>query len=426
MKTSFCWIKVPLLCLVCFGLGITACWAVLSYFHLTATRLFYYQVQNPYEKDLSKEEMAEMDTRTVVLREAMYRIYTLYYKQISFKEISADFMRRKNKALDEHTLYVAPEDTSEFKETFYNKDFGGIGVNLFSIRTDSTDKKKTKVIVGFVFPKTPAERAGVLKGDTIIAVDGKKVFLADEAKNLIRGEINTTTVLEIIRPGSKDILWKTIERKSIVIPGVTWELVKEDTTIGLINIFSFSLLEPSLLQLALSSLEVSGVKKVILNLRDSRGGIFGHFLLSSFLFMDSNDTLAVAVNRKTKTVFDSTYIVNYLKGKNQGRFKNLKIVCLINGNTGSASEFFAKTLQRWGYTLIGEPTAGMNTMLRRFSLSDGSIMLIAIEKMYFGSKQEEIPETGIVPNILVKNDPNSKKDLQLERAIEILQKGGGG
>jgi C-terminal processing protease CtpA/Prc len=168
---------------------------------------------------------------------------------------------------------------------------------------------------------------------------------------------------------------------------------------------------------------MSGVKKVILNLRDSRGGIFDNFLLSCFPFINGNDTLAVGVNRKTKVVFDSTYIANHLKGKNPGRFRDFKIVCLVNGNTGSASEFFSKTLQRWGYVLIGEPTFGMSTKLRRCNLSDGSMMLVAIDKMYFGGKQEEIPETGVVPNFIVKNDEGLGIDLQLEKAIEILQKG---
>ncbi len=407
-------------------LGFSACWSLIYFFDVKPSThgLFYYQVRHPYEKSLGKEEMAKMDSLTVIFRQIIYNVYIWYYRDVSLDKISDDLFKRQKTVLDKHTAYLTTQEVLDANERIHDKGFGGIGVHLVGVRVDSVHKDKTRVTVDYVFPQTPAERSGLLKRDTIISVNGQEVFLAEQAKNLIRGKIDTKVLLTIIRPGYKDTLRLAIERKIITTPAVTWNLVKEDTSIGLIKINSFSKLEPSLFRLAVATLKVLKADKFIIDVRGNSGGLFGSFLFSCFPLMDGNDTLAVGVSGKTKDIYDSTYVAK-LGEKNPGRFKDLKLVCLVNNSTGSAAEFFAKTMQCWGHPLVGEPTYGVSTMLYPLMLMDGSEIDVAWQKIYFGGKQEEIPDTGVLPNFVVRNDPASEKDLQMEKAIEILQKGVG-
>lgn len=426
VKINIRWIKIYLLCLICFGLGIGACWAALAHFNLKATRLFYYQVKHPYEKDFSKEDMAKLDGLTIKFRQIIYHFHQSYYRDISLEEIATDLFKRRNAVLDSHSSYWTPEEVSDQYELLLNKDFGGIGVVIAGIKTNTTDNTKTKVVVTNVFAKNPAQEAGILKRDTIITVDNKKVFLAEEARNLIRGKVGTKMLLGILRKGSRDTLLVTLERKNITIPTVTWNLVGKDKSVGLIKIYSFSKLEPSVLRLALSSLKALKVDRIIIDLRDNDGGFFESFLGSCPFFMSENDTIAIAASRKSSVVYDSLYIVNKFAKKDFGRFKDFKIACLVNNSTSSAAEFFARTLQRWDYPLIGESTTGRSNILQPFKLVDGSRINVAFLKIYFGGRQEEIPDTGVIPDFVVKNNVDLERDLQLEKAIEILEKGGGG
>lgn len=425
MKINLRWMKIFLLCLVCFGLGIMACWSVLAHFNLKATRLFYYQAKHPYEKDFSKEDMAKLDSLTVVFRQIMYHIRNSYYRDISLEEIATDLFKRQNEALDIHTSYLTRKEAVSMDERLYNKNFGGIGISMTGVIVDSIDKRKTRVLIDEVFSKSPAEKAGVLKRDTIAVVDGKKVFLSEEAKNLIRGPIGTKVLLGILRKGFSDTVWTAIERGNIVIPTVTWSLVG-DKKIGLIKIYSFSKLEPGFLRLALSILKISGAKEFIIDLRNNGGGFVNSFFGSCPFFLVDNDTIAVEISRNPIVVYNSSYVAEEFGDKDIGRFKNHRIVCLVNKGTASAAEFFAKTMQRWGYVLVGETTFGKSHAQHVFSLVDGSVINVSFQRTYFGGNREEIPDTGIVPDVLIKNSVNSEKDLQLEKAIEILQKGGGG
>ncbi|MDP3710526.1 MAG: S41 family peptidase [bacterium] len=418
-------LKVILLMTSGLILGFLACWSLAYFFKVEPSThgLFYYQKRHPYEKNLGKDEIATMDSLTVIFRQILYYTYNSYYRDISLEDIAVDLFKRRNTALDPHSSYWTPQEVTSQYEVLLNRDFSGIGIKMMGERSDSSSEEKAKVTVNFVFPKTPAEHAGVLKRDTIITVDGKKVFSTGQAKKLIRGETGTKVLLEILRPAHKEVLRFNIERNKIVVPSVTWDLIDKDKLIGLVKIHSFAMFEPLNLQLALTSLKGLGVKDVVLDLSDDSGGFVESFLHSSYLFMSKNDTIAVSVSRESKTIYDSLYVVREFGKSNFGRFKDLRIVCIVNGNTASAAEFFAKTMQRWGYVLVGEPTAGYSTMLKPFVLMGGSRINIASQKTYFGGRQEEIPATGVRPDILVVSPLIYNYDLQLEKAIEILQKG---
>ncbi len=412
--------------LLIFALGFGACWSMIRWFEVKPSSygFFYYHGAHPYDKKLNEREMDQLDSLTVVFRQILFHLRTSYYKEVSLEEIANDMFKRRNKVLDSHSYYLTFKESWARQEILLDKGFGGIGVSMVEAAVDSVNKQKTKVVVYLVFPNTSAAQAGVTKGDTIVSVNDQNVFSSEQAKNLIRGKIGTKVLLKIIRKDNKDTLRMDIERKKVIIPSVTWNLLDKNKSIGLIKILSFSRYEPLNLQLAIISLKGMGIKKIVLDLRDNGGGFVDSFLHSSLFFMPESDTIAVFAAKGSKEVYDSSYVAKEFGAKNIGKFKNLEVVCLINNNTGSAAEFLAKTLQRWGYKLVGEPTIGHSTTVRSFKLRDGSEVNISTKKAYFGGQEEEIPETGVKPDFLVQNPTDSSEDLQLKKAIEILQERG--
>ncbi|HEY4486711.1 MAG TPA: PDZ domain-containing protein, partial [Candidatus Paceibacterota bacterium] len=114
---------------------------------------------------------------------------------------------------DPYSVFLPPTDAEIFQENI-NGNFGGVGMEI-GLRDD---------ILTVVAPLkgTPAERAGILSGDQIVAIDGKDTsdMKVDEAVKIIRGEIGTTVVFKIARKGAEDFITKEVTRETITIPTI--------------------------------------------------------------------------------------------------------------------------------------------------------------------------------------------------------------
>jgi len=97
------------------------------------------------------------------------------------------------------------------------------------------------------------------------------------------------------------------------------------------------------------------------------------------------------------------------------------MVVLVNQNSASASEILAGALQdNKRAHLVGEKTYGKGLVQTIYSLYDGGALKLTTQK-YFTPDGTDINEIGITPDYVVKNDPNSQKDMQLEKALQILR-----
>ena len=102
-------------------------------------------------------------------------------------------------------------------------------------------------------------------------------------------------------------------------------------------------------------------------------------------------------------------------------FIDVPIVVLVNENSASASEILAAALKDYGATIVGTTTYGKGLVQEFKSLRDGTYVKVTISE-YFSPNGTKINETGVIPNIEVKQDEDIEKDEQLERAIIELKK----
>ena len=168
--------------------------------------------------------------------------------------------------LDPHSSFFTAEEFRKLYEDQSSR-FFGIGVSIIQHR-DST-------YVSSVIPGTPADKAGVHYGDRFLAVDGKdaKDWSSSEVSKNVRGEEGTPVKIEFERAGSKNPVELTITRGGVPLPSIRNYFMLNDTTgyVGLVGGFQETTARE--LDIAIADLQESGMKNLVLDLRNNPGGL---------------------------------------------------------------------------------------------------------------------------------------------------------
>ena len=269
----------------------------------------------------------------------------------------------------------------------------------------------------------PADKMGVKAGDKIIKVEGQD-FTADElqdAVRVMRGEKGTPVKVTFYRPGAKD---KDTFDLSIVRDEVHTKTVVKDKIdgYGYIGISNFDEGTGKDFLDAVKELEAENVKGYILDLRGNPGGIVqGAVEVCNVFIREGN-----IVSASTK---NGTSLFNY--DAKPGDFHTDKnLVVLINGASASASEIVSGALKdHERATLIGTKTFGKGIVQQTFPFGDGDGIKITTAQ-YFTPKGKNIHKKGIEPDINLPLPQDTKgigikfykEDLQLQKAVEVLNK----
>lgn len=307
---------------------------------------------------------------------------------------------------DPYTIYYDKKQFSDYKN-LSKGDFIGIGVTVV------WDKEKDEILVTSVMENSPGEKAGIIAGDVIAAVDGIAYsgFQMTEAVNKIKGPENTTVQLTIKRGTKNSDLTLTRER----IHEYTVSCSMKDDKIGYIRISAFnntmSQKDPSTdkeFEKAIDELTEKGMKKLIIDLRDNGGGD---------LQVVSN--IIDSIVPEGIIMYYEDRFGNRTEMKSDKEEMTLPIVVLVNGNSASASELMTGALKDYKKaTVIGEKTYGKGVMQNVIGFSDGSGMTVTVAK-YYTPLGTCVEGTGITPDITVTN--SGEADTQLKTAIDYLK-----
>lgn len=309
-------------------------------------------------------------------------------------------------------MFLEPVAREEERETLRGN-FGGIGVYI--LRDEETGSFLLELIEG-----NPAEAAGILNEDELLAIDGVAVTADDTADTIadrIRGEIGTTVVLTVRHPGESDSVAIEVERGEILIPSVSSRLLRQDETIGYIQLTRFSGESGDEVHRAVVDLLDEGATQFVLDLRNNGGGLLDAAVLVSDNFLTSQ-VVYHQVTRQEGEVSESTSAETVLPDE--------PLVLLINGGTGSSAEIVAGALQDHGRAkLIGEKTFGKGSVQLVYDLEDSSSVHVTWAR-WFTPNRRQIDGNGLDPDIMSSISDESRangRDDQLERAIQLLQTG---
>ena len=279
-------------------------------------------------------------------------------------------------------------------------------------------EKGKLVTVSQIYKNSPAEKAGLKKGDQYLKINGEDVtkLSAEEISKKIKGKEGKTFVLTIKRNNKeKEIKIKT---GKVEIPSVTKEIITEkNQKIGYVALSVFASNTDEQFEKELKELEKQNINKLIIDLRYNQGGHLDTVVNIASQFLDKKNPI-IQIVKKDKTE------IKYPKEKNN---KKYKIVVLVNEGSASASEVLAASLnEQLGSQLVGTTTYGKGTVQKTKTLPSGGVIKYTIET-WKTSKGKDIDGKGINPTIEVKQSDkyyktNDKKDdTQYQKALEIIK-----
>ena len=301
---------------------------------------------------------------------------------------------------DPHSLYLDPSMYRKLQD-HTSGSFGGIGVVM--------GFKDHKVTVMSVMDGTPGQAAGIQPEDEIVAVDGvlSRDIEPEDVAMRIRGEIGTEVVLRIRRQGEEDKDY-TIQRSSIHLRTAAEEMLPEG--IGYIRIASFSEKTGQEFRESYDRLEEQGMRGLIIDLRANPGGLITSCVEIANMVVPLGPIVSVVQRDCTREEHDSKLV----KSK-------YPIVVLIDGNSASASEILAGALQDTkAATLVGTQSYGKGSVQVVIPMNEGDALKLTIAKYYTPSGRS-IDGVGIEPDVKVDMDPKAQQDVQLAKAIEVMQ-----
>ncbi len=308
---------------------------------------------------------------------------------------------------DPYTKFLNPkeflEETSSIKGSLK-----GIGIQI--------GMKDGKLMVIAPIEDTPAEKAGLLADDEILAINGKstKGITVDKAADQIRGEEGTQVTLLIKRKGVEQPIPYTITRAEIEIKSVTQKVptdIKMPDDICYIRLSSFISRNASK-EVREIILNNPDKKSFILDLRSNPGGLLSNAIYISDMFLKGGDIVATVDRDGYKETQKASNALLTTK----------PLVVLLNKGSASASEIFSGAMKdNKRAVLVGTQSFGKGLVQEINKLPNNSGINITIQK-YLTPNGTDIHKKGITPDVVVEltdEQIKNKDDAQLKKAIEI-------
>lgn len=311
---------------------------------------------------------------------------------------------------DPYTRFLDPKEFSEETQSIKGS-LKGIGTQI-GIRDG-------ELVIIAPLEDSPAERAGLLADDRILEINGEstKGISIDVAADKIRGEKGTTVTLLIQRKGAANKLYSVV-RDEIEVKSVSCKPPFETTVIP--NDIQYIRLSSFISKNAAAEIEEilhnsSAMKGFIIDLRSNPGGLLTNAIYISDMLLKGG-------------VIVSTVDRDSYKTTTRARMQQVTdkpIVVLINKGSASASEILSGALKdNHRATIVGEQSFGKGLVQEINKLPDEAGMNITIQR-YLTPSGSDIHKKGITPDVVVEltqENADAKDDVQLKKAIEILEK----
>ena len=310
---------------------------------------------------------------------------------------------------DPYTFFLPPSENEQFASDMSGS-FEGVGMEV-------AVKDKVLTVVS-PLKGTPAERAGLRSGDSILKIDGTSTEGMDvaEAVKKIRGPKGTVVTFMVVREGWAESREIKVTREVINIPVVT--TTARPDGVFVIEVATFTSSSPDLFRNALREFVKSGDKMLVLDLRGNPGGYLGAAVDMASWFLPLGKVIVTE-----DYAGHAPNIVHRSLGYNVFN-SNLKMVILVDRGSASASEILADALHAHGIAkLVGTNTFGKGSVQELVEITSDTALKITVAR-WLAPDGVHIPQEGITPDVEVKiseEDIKAGKDPQMDKAVEMLK-----
>jgi carboxyl-terminal processing protease len=363
-----------------------------------------------------------------VYSEVLSRVQSEYVEDPNIPKVTDGALHGLVESLDANSSYLTPEAYKAYK-AHKAEAKGEIGATI--------SKRFGYAAVVSVIPGSPAEKAGIEDTDIFEAIEGRSTrdMSLPEIRNALSGAPGSTVNVSVVRARRAEPQKMSIARDVIIIPPVSDKMVEEN--IGYIKVDALTKGKAQEIATKIKSLEKSGAKKFILDLRNTSQGEESEGVATANLFLNHGTITYLQGQKFPREAFNADP---------SKAITTLPVAVLVNKGTAGAAEIVAAAiLENARGDVVGEKTFGEGSLPKTFDLPDGGALILSVAK-YYSPSGKAIQETAVTPNVLVADDtdneivddedgahepdvktkeqestPKVTPDDQLHKAIEVLK-----
>lgn len=342
---------------------------------------------------------AAPETAPGVLDEAAQRIAAQAARPVSSDVLERAAVDGMLKALgDRWSRYLPASEFSSFEDALDGR-YTGVGLWLAAGRGG--------VVVSSVQDGSPADRAGLLAGDVLVAVDGVRVEHSNvgAVADSLRGGDGTQVTVTVSRDGSEVV--RTLTRGTVASSDVTVDRLRDGVRVVRVQAFTRGVGRE--VRQALVS-DVGAVSAgVVLDLRGNPGGLLTEAVDVAGAFLDGGPVVSYETRSDGVRTLDAL-----------GHGDTVSpLVVLVDGATASAAEVVAGALQdRNRAIVVGTRTFGKGSVQEPQRLPDGSAIELTVGR-YRTPSGRLLDGVGVEPDVVA--DPSHGGPSAAEaRALDVL------
>jgi carboxyl-terminal processing protease len=353
------------------------------------------------------------DSDAQTIDAALDEVHGDYYREVPRGELVDAALGGLVRSLhDRFSSYFTPREYREFQQTT-DAEFSGVGIGA------TEDPRGLRVAQ--VFDNSPAQRAGIRRGDVIVAVNGRSLRGRPEriSRALIKGRPGTSVRLTILSGHRKRT--ETVQRATVSVPVVASRLARLPAGAGRyahIALAQFSSGAHGELRRAVDQRLKQGAKGIVLDLRGNGGGLVEEARLVASIFIPEGPIVSTRGRAQPPRT---------LMAAGDAIAKDVPVVVLVDRGTASASEIVTGALQDRGRAkVVGTNTFGKGVFQEVTTLPNGGALDLTVGQ-YFTPKGRNLggrgvkTGAGIRPDVRAADDPDTRRrDEALDAAARVL------
>lgn len=336
----------------------------------------------------------------------------------------ADVYYMYSKMSDPMTNYYDPQYSSMVLGSLLNSESTlGIGAEASFVKVDEKD---SALVISQVLPNSPAEKAKIQVGDTVLSVRGTTPANQESFEALASGSIGQVIDISLKRSETFDV---KVRVEQFMLPTVYVNYVENIPVIRITDFADYTASDSGSYGEFISALNATkGAKATVLDLRGNGGGVIEHCVSMASEILDKGDTIVsyVMTNYDSTTQEQRLDTLTY-EAASKGVGFDRYYVILADSNSASCSETFISAVATNRRTpIVGQTTYGKGIGQYYINTVAGGLAVVTAMSG-FDKDWKTFHKVGILPDVEENDyDAATSKAIKLAQAMTATRQKGYG